>query len=150
MSSSLRLGNMVGGLGWLRRRVCTCRLGSPIHQTDKKWMDFLHFRDFASPTMAHPRCRELCKRAGSLRLAELFRPILFLLLPGSYSFLKVDGSGVWVSAGSTLVSRCCCCRMPRLQIQIPRRLLPPLSVAPTFRPVRRVCPVLASSPSSLS
>ena len=65
-------------------------------------MDFLHFRDFASPTMAHPRCRELCKRAGSLRLAELFRPILFLLLPGSYSFLKVDGSGVRVSAGSTL------------------------------------------------
>ena len=93
---------MVGGLGWLRRRVCTCRLGSPIHQTDKKWIDFLHFRDFASPTMAHPRCRELCKRAGSLRLAELFRPILFLLLPGSYSFLKVDGSGVRVSAGSTL------------------------------------------------
>ena len=50
----------------------------------------MHFRDFASPTMAHPRCRELCKRAGSLRLAELFRPILFLLLPGSYFFLKVD------------------------------------------------------------
>jgi len=23
LSSSLRLGNMVGGLGWLRRRVCT-------------------------------------------------------------------------------------------------------------------------------
>ena len=78
------------GLGWLRRRVCTCRLGSPIHQTDKKWIDFWHFRDFASPTMAHPRCRELCKRAGSLRLAELFRPILFLLLPGSYFFLKLD------------------------------------------------------------
>ena len=33
-------------------------------------------------------------------------------------------------------------------IQIPRRLLPPLSVVPTFRPVRRVCPALASSPSS--
>ena len=67
--------------------MCTCRLGSPIHQTDKKWIEFLHFRDFASPTMAHPRCQELCKRAGSLRLAEFFRPklILFLLLPGSYS-----------------------------------------------------------------
>ena len=61
-----------------------------------------HFRDFASPTMAHPRCRELYKRAGSLRLAELFRPILFLLLPVSYSFLKLEGSGVRVSAGSTL------------------------------------------------
>ena len=36
-----------------------------------------------------------------------------------------------------------------MYIYIPRRLLPPLSVAPTFRPVRRVCPVLASSPSSL-
>jgi hypothetical protein len=59
LSSSLRLGNMVGGLGWVRRRVCTCRLGSPIHQTDKTWIDFWHFRDFASPTMAHPRCREL-------------------------------------------------------------------------------------------
>jgi hypothetical protein len=23
LSSSLRLGNMVGGLGWFRRRVCT-------------------------------------------------------------------------------------------------------------------------------
>ena len=102
LAPKFRLGNMVGGLGWLRRRVCTCRLGSPIHQTDKKWMDFLHFRDFASPTMAHPRCRELYKRAGSLRLAELFRPILFLLLPGSYSFLKLEGSGVRVSAGSTL------------------------------------------------
>ena len=31
-------------------------------------------------------------------------------------------------------SRCCCCWMPRIQIQIPRRLLPPLSVVPTFRP----------------
>ena len=102
MSSSLRLGNMVGGLGWLRRRVCTCRLGSPPPASYP--FDVLHFRDFASPTMAHPRCRELCKRAGSLRLAELFRPILFLLLPGSYSFLKVDGSGVRVSAGSTLRS----------------------------------------------
>jgi len=38
--------------------------------------------------------------------------------------------------------------MPRIQMQIPRRLLPPLSVVPTFRPVRRVCPALASSPSS--
>ena len=29
---------------------------------------------------------------------------------------------------TSVVSRCCCCRMPRIQIQIPRRLLPQYNV----------------------
>ena len=94
LSSSLRLGNMVGGLGWLRRRVLHLSVGLPdFNQTDKKWMDFLHFRvsRFCIADHGPPKVpEELCKRAGSLRLAELFRPILFLLLPGSYFFLKLD------------------------------------------------------------
>jgi hypothetical protein len=48
-----------------------------------------------------PGAVQTCGIASSLRLAKLFRPILFLLLPGSYFFLKLEGSGVRVSAGST-------------------------------------------------
>ena len=55
--------------------------------------DFFTFENFASPTMTRPWCRELCKRAGSLRLAEIFRTILFIMLPPSYSFISEAGTG---------------------------------------------------------
>ena len=93
LSSSLRLDNMVGGLGWLRKRVCTCRLGSPIQQTDVKWIEILHFRR-PWPTQGAGSCANVRDRFVLPRSVSLS----YFIAPGFiiYNFPQV---GLIRSAG---------------------------------------------------
>ena len=66
------------------------------------WIDVLHFRNFASHATDATRRDKAWDRAGKLRLVMRNRTILVAVLISPYFYQKVDGSGVRVSAGSTL------------------------------------------------
>jgi hypothetical protein len=79
LSSSLRLGNMVGGLGWLRRRVRTWWRTLFLEVTDI-WLSFFTFENFASHATDATRRDKAWDRAGKLRLVMRNRTILVVVL----------------------------------------------------------------------
>ena len=96
MSSSLRLGNMVGGLGWLRRRVCTCRLGSPPPASYPLEDGFFALSRFCIADHGPPKVPgavQTCGIASSRRALSAY-PIF--IAPG---FILISESGLIRSAG---------------------------------------------------
>ena len=65
-------------------------------------MGFFTFENFASRATDAMRRDKAWDRAGKLRLVMRNRTILVAVLISPYFYQKVDGSGVRVSAGSTL------------------------------------------------
>ena len=66
-------------------------------------MGFFTFENFASHATDATRRDKAWDRAGKLRLVMRNRTILVAVLISPYFYQKVDGSGVRVSAGSTLL-----------------------------------------------
>ena len=87
---------MVGGLGWLRRRVCTCRLGSPppaSYPLEDGFFSLSRFciADHGPPKM--PGAVQTCGIASSRRALSAY-PIF--IAPG---FILFSESGLIRSAG---------------------------------------------------
>ena len=95
---------MVGGLGWLRRRVCTWWFTLFLEATDIYLDGIFTFENFASRATDATRRDKAWDRAGKLRLVMRNRTILVAVavLISPYLSQKMVGLGVWVSAGSTL------------------------------------------------
>jgi hypothetical protein len=81
--------------------VCTWWCTLFLEVTDIYLDGKMHFREFSHATDATRRDKAW-DRAGKLRLVMRIRTILVAVLISPYFYQKVDGSGVRVSAGSTL------------------------------------------------
>ena len=89
MSSSLRLGNMVGGLGWLRRRVCTCRLGSPPPASYPLEDGFFSLSRFCIADHGPPKMPGAVQTCGIASSRRALSPYPIFIAPGFILFSEV-------------------------------------------------------------
>ena len=89
LSSSLRLGNMVGGLGWLRRRVCTCRLGSPPPASYPLEDGFFALSRFCIADHGPPKMPGAVQTCGIASSRRALSPYPIFIAPGFILFSEV-------------------------------------------------------------